>query len=387
MNQRRGDSQDRPVLSVPKQDVDDLRARLERTRWATPWPSQGPGTEWSAGTDPAELRRLVRHWARGYDWRSAEAAINALPWSSAALAGTAVSYLRYDAETSGRPPLVLTHGWPSTVLELVPLAQRLAHPSSHGGEPDHAFTVVIPALPGFPLSPQRPHLPPDVLTHELWHMLMTERLGFDRYGAHGGDLGAGVSSLLGQTHPEAVTGIHLLAVSSPPHVDEATLTPEERRHRDDLAAWSAAEGGYQHQQMTRPLTLAQGLSDSPSGLLSWLVEKWRAWSDSGGVLSSRFSDADILTWTSLYWFTGTISTSFRPYYEHHHRMRAPVERVEVPTALAVFPRDLTRPPRGWAERTYHITRYTTMPRGGHFAAHEEPALLAEDIADFFHDLR
>ena len=139
--------------------------------------------------------------------------------------------------------------------------------------------------------------------------------------------------------------------------------------------------------MTRPLTLAQGLSDSPSGLLSWLVEKWRAWSDSDGVLSSRFSDADILTWTSLYWFTGAISTSFRPYYEHHHRMRAPVERVEVPTALAVFPRDLARPPRRWAERTYNITRYTTMPRGGHFAAHEEPALLAEDIADFFHDLR
>lgn len=379
----------RSVLEVPEADVVDLRERLRRTRWATSWPELGSGTAWEAGADPAELRRLVGVWVNSYDWRAAEAAINALPWHRADLAGTAVGYLRFDAEgdhTGDALPLVLTHGWPSTVLELVPVARRLAAPSAHGGRAQDAFTVIVPALPGFPFSPQRPSVPPDLPTHELWHQLMTERLGFARYGAHGGDLGAGVSSLLGQTHPEAVVGVHLLAVAGPPSLDEATLTTAERAFRESEGVWFTTEGGYEHQQMTRPLTLAQPLADSPSGLLAWLVEKWRAWSDNDGILSRRFSDEEVLTWTSLYWFTETISTSFRPYYEYAHGMRSAVERVEVPTALAVFPGDLVRPPREWAERSYHLTRYTPMPRGGHFAAHEEPDLLAEDITAFYRDL-
>lgn len=361
------------VLAVSEADLEDLRARLRRTRWATRWPDQGPGTAWAAGTDPDELRRLVTHWAEGFDWRAVEAEVNALPWHSADLAGTSMRYLRFDAAGApGALPLVLTHGWPSTVLELVPLARRLADPVTHGGRPEDAFTVIVPALPGFPFSPQRPALPADAPTHELWHQLMT-RLGFVRYGAHGGDLGAGITSRLAQTHPEAVAGAHLLAVGSPPHVDEATLSPAERAFRASEEAWFSAEGAYEHQQMTRPLTLAQPLADSPSGLLAWLVEKWRAWSDNGGVLSRRFSDEEVLTWASLYWFTGAISTSFRPYYEHARGWSAAGQRVEVPTALAVFPHDLVQPPREWAERTHHLTRYTTMPRGGHFAAHEQPA--------------
>ncbi|MDQ0810665.1 pimeloyl-ACP methyl ester carboxylesterase [Streptomyces sp. B3I7] len=372
-----------PVIRVTDADLEDLRARLRATRWAEPWPLDG----WEAGTSAAELRRLVAYWASGYDWRAHEAAVNALPSHFADIGGTPVHYLRYDGEHPGALPIVLTHGWPSTVLELTALAERLAAPSRHGGDARDAFTVVVPSLPGFAFSPQRPTLDGGEQTHDLWHRLMHDHLGFARYAAHGGDLGAGITSRLAEAHPEALVGIHLLAVAAPADHDPASSTPEERAYLASLAAWQAEEGGYLHQQATRPLTLAPALSDSPAGLLSWIVEKYRAWSDCGGDLSTRFSDDFLLTQASLYWFTGTISTSLRPYYEYAHHLTRRVRRVEVPTALAQFPADLSRPPRSWAERTHRLTRHTLMPRGGHFAAHEEPALLADDIVTFFRELR
>jgi pimeloyl-ACP methyl ester carboxylesterase len=369
-----------PLIEVGDAELADLRARLRATRWAEPCPAAG----WEAGTDGAELRRLVGRWASGYDWRAHEAAINALPSHFADLDGTPVHYLRYDGERPDALPIVLTHGWPSTFLELTALAERLAAPSRFGGRAEDAFTVIVPSLPGFAFSPQRPGLGGAEQTHDLWHRLMRDQLGFERYAAHGGDLGAGVTSRLAEAHPEAVVGIHLLAAAAP--ADPAGLTPEEEDYLASVAAWQEREGGYLHQQSTRPLSLAPALADSPAGLLAWIVEKYRAWSDCGGELSTRFSDDFVLTQVSLYWFTGTISTSFRPYYEHAHGLTRRVRRVEVPTALAVFPADLSRPPRGWAERTYNLVRYTRMPRGGHFAAHEEPALLAEDITAFFREL-
>lgn len=372
-----------PPIAVSDAELTELRTRLEGTRWAEPWPVDG----WEAGTDAAELRRLVAYWAGGYDWRTHEAAINDLPSHLADLDGTPVHYLRFDGEHPDALPIVLTHGWPSSVLELTALAERLATPSRYGGSPADSFTVIVPSLPGFAFSPQRPELTDEEQTHHLWHRLMHDELGFHRYAAHGGDLGAGVTSRLAEAHPEALVGIHLLAVAAPAAYDPAALTPQEQAHLESVAAWQTQEGGYQHQQSTRPLTLSQGLADSPAGLLAWLVEKYRAWSDCGGDLSARFSDDFLLTQTSLYWFTGTISTSFRPYYEYAHGLTRRVERVSVPTAVALFPADLSRPPRSWAERTYNITRYTHMPRGGHFAAHEEPDLLAHDITEFFRDHR
>ncbi|GLY29022.1 epoxide hydrolase family protein [Kineosporia sp. NBRC 101731] len=365
----------RPVLAVSSSELDDLRARLRKTRWATSLPVDA----WEAGTDVDEVRRLVEYWADGYDWRRHEASINELPHRFADIDGTPVHYLRFDAEREGTLPLVLTNGWPSTFFEMIELAQRLSLPSRFGGGPQDAFTVIVPSLPGFTFSPQRPggSLP----THELWHRLMHDELGFERYGAHGGDLGAGVTGRLGQAHPEAVVGIHLLSVDTTPRDN---LTPEEQTYLEAIATWHAQEGAYNHQQRTRPLTLAQGLGDSPSGLLAWILEKYRAWSDCGGEISSRFSDDFLLTQASLYWFTDTISTSFRPYYESAQVSGAHPLRVEVPTAVAVFPGDLgAPPPRSWVERTYHLTRYTVMPRGGHFAPHEEPALLADDLTGFF----
>ncbi|WP_285114209.1 epoxide hydrolase family protein [Leifsonia sp. fls2-241-R2A-40a] len=369
-------------------DLTDLQARLRSTRWPERWPLDGTAEAWSAGTDPSVLRTLVEYWADGFDWESQRRRIEALPWSVSEVDGAPIAYLRFDAEHPGRLPIVLTNGWPSTALELVPLAERLATPSRFGGDARLAMTVIIPALPGFPFSPQRPSLPASGAddgtreqTHELWHRLMTG-LGFDRYVAHGGDLGAGITSRLAQAHPEAVAGIHLLAVAAPVTFDEATLTPEEREHLRRVDAWVASEGAYQHQQQTRPLTLAPALSDSPAGLLSWILEKHRAWSDCGGDVFTRFTPDYLLTLASAYWFTNSIGTSFRPYWEFAAGLVTRVEWVEVPTAVALFPHDLSRPPRSWAERSYRVTRFSRMPRGGHFAPHEEPDLLAADITAF-----
>jgi pimeloyl-ACP methyl ester carboxylesterase len=368
------------MVAVADTELDDLRSRLRHTRWPTGWPVSG----WEAGTDAGELRRLVAYWADGYDWRAHEAAINTLPSHLADIDGTPVHYLRFDGERPDALPIVLTNGWPSSFLELAALARRLASPSRHGGQAADAFTVIVPSLPGFAFSPQRRSLTRPPQTHEIWHRLMHDELGFARYAAHGGDLGAGITSRLAEAHPDAVVGIHLTAVASPVAYDTADVTPQEQEYLDSVAAWSAQEGGYMHQQSTRPMTLSYGLADSPAGLLAWILEKYRAWSDCSGDLSSRFSNDFLLTQASLYWFTQTISTSFRPYYEYAQGLTRRVERIEVPTALALFPADLTHPPRSWAERVYNITRYTRMPRGGHFAAHEEPELLARDLTDFFH---
>ncbi|MGH6656276.1 MAG: epoxide hydrolase family protein [Actinocrinis sp.] len=372
-----------PLISVADAQLDDLRRRLAATRWPADWPLSA----WQAGTDAATLRRLVEFWASGYDWRAREAAINALPSYFADLDGVPVHYLRYDGERAGALPIVLTNGWPSTFLELTDLAQRLASPSRYGGDGADAFTVIVPSLPGFGFSPQRPSFEDGQQTHVLWHRLMREELGFERYAAHGGDLGAGITSRLAEAYPGEVAGIHLMAVASPGSYDEATVTAEERVYLDQVAVWVAQEGGYQHEQSTRPLTLGYGLADSPAGLLAWMLEKYRAWSDCGGDVSARFSDEFLLSQASLYWFTRTISTSFRPYFEYGNGMTRRVERVSVPTAVALFPADLSHPPRSWAERTYNVTRYTRMPSGGHFAAHEEPEALARDLTEFFSTLR
>ena len=369
-------------MDVTETELTDLQYRLRHTRWATPWPI----AQWEAGTDEDELRRLAAYWADGYDWRANEAALNALPWHSAVIAGAEVRYLRYDGEQGDALPIVLTNGWPSTVLELAGFAERLANPSRFGGMAADAFTVIVPALPGFGFSAQREGLPDTVPTHELWHRLMRDELGFERYAAHGGDLGAGITSRLGQAYPEEVVGVHVMAVAAPGDVDAASVTDDERAYLAAVEKWVRDEGAYNHQQATKPLTLAAGLSDSPVGLLAWLLEKYRSWSDSHGDLSSRFSDDFLLTQASIYWFTNAISTSFRPYFENG-KVFGPISYVDVPTAVALFPADLNQPPRSWAERTHNVVRYTVMPRGGHFAAYEEPELLADDIVEFLRPLR
>lgn len=357
------------MIAISTEELDALRSRIIAARWPRADWIDPTGDEWTAGTPDAELRRLAAYWADGYDWRRYENEINALPWNQADIAGSGLNYLRFDADGAGALPLVLTNGWPSSFFELIALARRL--------QPD--FTVVVPCLPGFPLGPHPSATGTDLPTHELWHRLMHDELGFPRYGAHGGDLGAGITSLLGQAYPGVVAGIHLMSIADPPEYDAATLTSEERDYRAAVARWYADEGAYEHQQMTRPATLSYGLSDSPVGLLAWLLEKYHAW-------YGAFSDDEILTQASLYWHTGTIATSFRPYWEFGRGRAERVRWVEAPTAIAVFPNDLSQPPRSWAQRTYNVVRYTRMPHGGHFAPHQETELLAADITAFFKSL-
>ena len=367
-----------PLLQVSAAESDDLRGRLRATRWPARWPVE----PWAAGTDVSELERLVAYWADGYDWPRWQAEINGLPSCFADIAGHRLHYLKFESQAPGAVPIVLTNGWPSTFFEMVGLAQRLADPSRFGISDQPGFTVVVPSLPGFTFSSQRPTLPADVPTHEIWHRLMTDELGFDKYVAHGGDLGAGTTSRLAAAHPDAVLGIHLMAVGAPVEFDAATLTSEEQQYLDRVGAWNLGEGGYMHQQSTRPLTLAYGLSDSPTGLLAWVLDKYKAWSDNHGSLSDSFTDDFLLTQASLYWFTDTIGTSFRPYYEYGRGVTRGLSWVEVPTAVSLFPADISQPPRSWAERTHNVVRWVHQPRGGHFAPVEVPDLLAADIRDF-----
>jgi pimeloyl-ACP methyl ester carboxylesterase len=354
------------AIAVPDDDIADLRRRLTATRWPSPWPDH----DWAAGTDRETLERLIGSWADGFDWRAHERRLNAEPQRIATVGEGRVHFLHVRAQDPVGLPLILTNGWPSTFAEMIPLAHLLA---------DRGHDVVVPSLPGFTFSDPPAQMPAAVPTHERWHDLMTG-LGYRRYVAHGGDLGAGVTSRLGAAHPESVAGIHLMAVMGA--ADHHDLTPDEQAYLAGIDAWSQDGGAYEHQQQTRPLTLAYGLSDSPVGLLAWILEKFRAWSDCGGDVSSRFSDDEILLQASLYWFTGTIGTSFRPYYDFSAYPTPRPDMSALPTAVAAFPADIAVPPREYAARTYNVVQYTRFDRGGHFAPHEEPELLARDIHTF-----
>jgi pimeloyl-ACP methyl ester carboxylesterase len=362
-----------PLISVGQADLDDLHRRISATRWPRQWPTE----PWAAGSDADEVRRLADYWVDGYDWRKHEAEINALPSYIAEVEGQKIHFLRFDAEAENAPAVLLTNGWPSTFFEMVELAQRLSSPSAYR-EPGQSFTAIVPSLPGFTFSDASVTSPPHAPTHELWHRLMVG-LGLDRYFAHGGDLGNGITSRLAAAHSEAVSGIHVMSVGMPAELNHASLTDEERAHLERIEAWNRDEGAYMHQHRTRPLSLAFGLSDSPVGLLAWILEKYRAWSDRSTGQAVALTDDFLLTQASLYWFTNTIGTSLRPYYE----ALPPHEYVAAPTALALFPADLQQPPLAWAERTHNVQRYTKLPAGGHFAPVEQPTVLSADIREFF----
>jgi pimeloyl-ACP methyl ester carboxylesterase len=378
-------------IAVPPDVLHDLRLRLDRTEW----PRLVASEPWSDGTDAAFMRKLVSHWRSGFDWRAQEQAMNALPQFLATIHGARIHFVHVRGRGPHPTPIVLTNGWPSTFLEYRRLIPLLTDPARYGGDPEDAFDVVIPSLPGFGFSdrPDAPGMNVEWIA-TLWAELMTGALGYERFFAHGSDIGAGVTSLLGFVAPDRLLGIHLTSVAGSSVVrwlgdGAAPLTEAETRFQSEIGQWSEAEGAYSHLQRTKPRTLAFALADSPVGLAAWIVEKYRAWSDCHGDVEQRFSLDELLTTITLYWVTGSIGSSMRLYFEgrlHPKRLSAG-ERVEIPCAAAIFPHDIARPPREWGERAYRITRWTEMPRGGHFPAHEEPELLAADLRDFVRDLR
>ena len=370
------------VIDLADEVLADLAQRLRATRWPPPAPDE----PWRQGSDLAYLQELVGYWADGFDWRARECHLNAFAHRQVELDGVWIHFVHERAADGAGIPLVLTHGWPSSFLEYLPLVPLLIDPASHGIS-GPSFDLVIPSLPGYTFS-ERP-LRPGVTSRDvagIWHRLMGT-LGYDRYGAGGGDFGSAVSTYMALEHPGSVIGLHLSNLDVAPYTGPGSppLSDEERALEEAWAEWTLTESGYKAIQSTRPQTLGYALTDSPAGLAAWIVEKWRAWTDSRGDLESRISRDDLLTLLTLVWATGSITTSMRDYFDDrwHAASIGPDERVRVPTAIAGFTSSFVyegEPPREWAARLYEVARWTPMPRGGHFAPMEEPILLAGDIA-------
>jgi pimeloyl-ACP methyl ester carboxylesterase len=385
----------RPFCIAVADDVlDDLTLRLERTRWpAIPATDDDLASTWKAGTNPEYLRELIDYWRTTFDWRARERELARFAHHTISLHSTTIHFIHAPGRGPAPLPIVLTHGFPDSFARFLKLIPLLTDPP----DPRDAFDVVVPSLPGFAFS-SGPDRKSDLFhVADRWHELMTT-LGYERYGAHGGDWGSTVTEHLARSHRDAVLGIHLTDVP----FWHALRKPEdpthaERRYLDAIAEFQKAEGAYALIQGTRPQSLAVGLNDSPAGLAAWLVDFFQRWSDCDGDVERRFTKDELLTHVMLYWVTRSIGTSFAPY---HAVMNAGASRwiaeqvkqwlgstKKVPAGFAMFPKDLSHPPKEWAERFFEVARWTEMPRGGHFAAHEEPELLADDIRAFFRPLR
>jgi pimeloyl-ACP methyl ester carboxylesterase len=366
----------------------DLRERLAGTRW--PEPVAGVG--WTEGVDPGWLRHVVKHWETRFDWRIHEARLNAFPQFLVRVGDTRIHCIHARGRGRKAIPLAITHGWPGSVFEMLRLIPLLTDPGAHGGAAEDSFDVVVPSIPGYGFS-DRPTSPgmSNSAVADLWLQMM-ERLGYPRFAAQGGDWGAGISTWMGRKAPERLIGLHLNYIpgSFCPWVeDEAALNGEEREFLAEKARWGDEEGAYGHVQATRPGTLGVALADSPAGLAAWILEKVRSWSDCEGDVESRFTLDELLANVTLYWVTNTAASSIRLYRESKPTplQLGPGERIRVPMGFARFPLEAPSPPRHWVERGYDVRRWTEMPRGGHFAAWEEPELLARDIREFFRPLR
>ena len=375
------------TLHVPDEVLVDLKGRLERARF----PDEVPGSGWTYGSDLAYVKELSAYWRDRFDWRAQERQLNAWPQFQVRIDDVDLHFIHAPGKGPKPMPLLLSHGWPGSVWEFHRILPLLTDPASHGGNPDDAFTVIAPSLPGYGLSftPNQRRFNIAAIA-DVFATLMTDVLGHRRFAAQGGDWGAFITSRLGLTYPERLAGIHITLLGVRRDLAApAEPTEEEKRYLDELRHWEREETGYQWIQGTKPQTLAYGLTDSPVGLAAWITEKFRTWSDCGGDVERRFSKDVLLTNIMLYWVTGAINASFWPYYARRHEPwpLPDGQRVTVPTAYAAFPREILHPPRAWAERNYNITRWTAMPAGGHFAALEEPEALAADIREFFRPLR
>ena len=376
------------TVHVADDTLEDLRERLARTRW----PGELPHTGWDYGSNLAYVKELAAYWQSEFDWRAQEAALNCFSHFRTSVDGMGIHFIHEKGKGPAPLPLVITHGWPSTVFEMSKIIPLLTNPAAHGGDPQDAFDVVAPSLPGYGFSDVTSTRGINVARiADLWAQLMTA-LGYDRYGAHGGDWGAGVTARLGFSYGSHVVGIHTTSVSGVPtgwQPGMRDLTAAERTFLEARAHWQLEEGGYAHIQGTKPQTLSYGLNDSPAALAAWIVEKWRSWSDCGGDVERCFTKDELLTTVTIYWATQTINSSTRIYYENQHNtwIIQPGQRIDVPCAVARFPKEISRPPREWAERFFNLQQWSEMPRGGHFAAFEQPEVLAQDIRAFFRPLR
>lgn len=369
------------VVDVDDAVIDDLRARLARTRF----PDHLTGSGWEYGTPVPYLRDLVAWWRDDYDWRAAEAHLNSFDQYRTRIDGLAIHFLHVRSPHAEATPLLIVHGWPGSVVEFLDVIPRLTHPEDHGGTAGDAFHVVAPSLPGYGFS-ERPRTSGwDVTRTAHAFAALMDRLGYRRYLAQGGDWGAQITTRLAALDHEHCIGLHVnMALANPP-ADPGPLTEEEAADLAVMQRFQAGETAYAALQMTRPQTLAPALHDSPAGLASWIIEKFRAWSDCGGDPETVFTRDRLLTNVTCYWVTETYASSARLYWESAHSgaLRRPLDYVPVPTGVARYPKEeVLRFPRSWVEQTYNVVHWAVLPRGGHFAAMEQPALFVDDLRTF-----
>jgi pimeloyl-ACP methyl ester carboxylesterase len=374
-------------INIDDSILEDLRLRLDRTRF----PDQLDGVGWDYGTDLDYLKKLVHYWRTDFDWRKQERRLNEFPQFMTEIDGVNIHFIHFRSQHENAMPLVLAHGWPDSVFGFQKVIGPLTDPEAHGGKAEDAFHVVCPSMAGYGFSSKPSDRGWSVDRMGGTAAKLMAKLGYTRYGAQGGDWGSGVASWLGRNDAEHVAGIHLNLVGVGPPRDMEN--PEEgipewelKRSKDRRKWWNASEGAYGNIQGTKPQTLGYGLNDSPAGLAAWIVEKWRTWADTNGDIESKFTKDELLTNVMIYWTTASITSSTRLYYESRHNPRDR-GRVGVPTAVAIFPRELGFSPRKWVETAYNVKQWTEMPRGGHFAAMEEPQLFVEDVRKFFRTVR
>ena len=374
-------------VAVDSETIDDLRTRLERTRW----PDQLPDAGWAYGTELEYLRDLCAYWREAFDWAAFEDRLNEFDQYVTTIDGQRLHFYHVRSPEPDATPLVLSHGWPGSVAEFLDVLGPLTDPAAHGGDPANAFHVVAPSLPGFGFSGPTNEQGYDVPRIAETVAELMDRLGYDRYVAQGGDWGALVAALLGANYPDRVDAIHtnmLFLNPSSLEAEDPTDLLDERELADyrENAAARDGETAYHEIQATKPQSLAYGLTDSPAGLAAWIVEKFRSWSDCDGDLESRFDRDRLLDNVSVYWLTGTINSSMRVYYETDVGAATP-DAVDVPTGHARYPGEMYKTPRAWAEEVYDVVHWADVPEGGHFAAMEVPDLFVDDLRTFVGEWR
>jgi pimeloyl-ACP methyl ester carboxylesterase len=380
-------------VSVPDEELADLRRRIAATRW----PDRETVTDRSQGVQLAKLQELVRYWGTDYDWRRAEAKLNALPQFMTQIDGLDVHFIHVRSRHENALPLIMTHGWPGSVLELLKVIEPLTDPTAHGGKAEDAFHLVLPSMPGYGFSarPQGTGWGPDRIAR-AWDALM-RRLGYEHYVSQGGDWGAVVSDKLAAQAPAGLLGIHVnMPATVPPEIAKALLlgglppaglSPEEKRAYDGMDALYKTGSGYGLMMTTRPQTLGYSLADSPAGLAAWFYDKFADWTYSGGDPERSLTRDDMLDDITLYWLTNTGTSGARLYWENNANNFNAVD-ISIPAAITVFPGEIYRAPRSWAEQAYHnLIYFNEADKGGHFAAWEEPELFSEEIRAAFRSLK
>jgi len=374
-------------VAVSDAVLDDLRERLARTRL----PNQVEGAGWSQGTELGYLTDLLAYWRDGFDWRAQEARLNAFDQYVTEIDGQRIHFVHQRSPEPDATPLLISHGWPGSIVEFLDVIGPLTDPRAHGGDPADAFHVVAPSLPGYGFSgpTHAPGWHPRRIAGAYTELMAA--LGYDRYGVQGGDWGSIVCANVADLDPAHVVGLHLnfLTVPKPADADPAALTPQEQADLVNMVEWRRSGAGYQEIQGTKPQTLGYALEDSPAGLAAWIAEKFGAWSDGAPDPEASFTRDQLLTNITVYWVTATATSSTRLYYEMRQvgRDALPQAYVAVPTGIASFPGEVTRTPRSWAEHRYNITHWTEHERGGHFAAMQVPDLFVPDVRAFFRTVR